>query len=113
LIVLYISDFDPSGRQMPVSAARKIQALRDLQYPDLDAEVHHVGMTLEQVERFNLPSTPLKETEKRANKWREIMGREQSEVDAMLSLHPGELTRIVRRAIAPFYDRQLERRAQS
>jgi hypothetical protein len=28
--VLYFSDFDPSGYQMPVSVSRKLQALRDL-----------------------------------------------------------------------------------
>jgi hypothetical protein len=34
-VVLYFSDFDPAGNQMPVSAARKIQALVDLKFPDL------------------------------------------------------------------------------
>jgi hypothetical protein len=34
-VVLYFSDFDPSGHQMPVSVARKLQALRDLYYPNL------------------------------------------------------------------------------
>ena len=30
LVVLYFSDFDPSGWQMPISVARKLQALGDL-----------------------------------------------------------------------------------
>ena len=29
-VVFYFSDFDPSGHQMPISVARKLQALRDL-----------------------------------------------------------------------------------
>jgi len=34
-VVLYFSDFDPGGRQMAVSVSHKLQALRDLSYPDL------------------------------------------------------------------------------
>jgi hypothetical protein len=32
-VVFYFSDFDPSGHQMPISVARKLQALRHLYYP--------------------------------------------------------------------------------
>ena len=39
---------------MAVSVARKLQAHRDLAYPDLRAEVHPVAMTLEQVRLFGL-----------------------------------------------------------
>ena len=35
-VVFYFSDFDPSGHQMPVSVARKLQVLRDLYYPSPD-----------------------------------------------------------------------------
>ena len=33
LIVFTFSDFDPAGRQMPISIGRKLQALRDLKSP--------------------------------------------------------------------------------
>ena len=48
-MILYFSDFDPSGHQMAVSVARKIQAHVDLRFPDLKAELHHVALTLDQV----------------------------------------------------------------
>ena len=32
------------------------------------------------------------------------MGQEQTEIDALMALHPGELRRIAREAVAPFYD---------
>ena len=38
-VVLYFSDHDPSGWQMPISVARKLQALRDLLYPNLNIQV--------------------------------------------------------------------------
>jgi hypothetical protein len=41
-VVLYFSDFDPSGYQMPVSVARKLQALRDLLYPQLDIRCNDI-----------------------------------------------------------------------
>ena len=36
MIVLVMADFDPAGRQMAVSIARKLQGFRDLHFPDLD-----------------------------------------------------------------------------
>jgi hypothetical protein len=110
-VILYFSDFDPSGWQMAVSVARKLQAHRDLTYSDLVAEIHPVAMTLEQVRLYGLPSTPLKETEKRADRWRAFMGHEQTEIDAMIALRPDELRAIARDAVQPFYDRTLKRRA--
>jgi hypothetical protein len=109
-VVLYFSDFDPSGRQMPVSFARKLQALRDLAFPTLDIQVHPVALTIEQVRSFRLPSTPLKETEKRADKWREVMGYEQVEIDSLAALRPAELRAIALAALEPFFDRTLARR---
>jgi hypothetical protein len=109
-VILYFSDFDPSGWQMAVSVARKLQAHRDLVYSDLAAQIHPVAMSLAQVRLYGLPSTPLKETEKRGDRWRTVMGCEQTEVDAMIALHPDELRAIARDAVRPFYDRTLERR---
>lgn len=110
-VVLYLSDFDPSGRQMPVSVARKLQALRDLRHPDLCIELHHVGLTLEQAVTLDLPSTPLKEAELRKERWQERFGREQTEIDSLIALHPNELRRIVEEAVRPFFDPSLARRA--
>ena len=109
-VVFYLSDFDPAGWQMPISVARKLQALRDLRYPDLDLQCHVIGLTIDHVHDFNLPSTPLKETEKRADSWREVWGVEQTEIDALAALRPDDLRRIVLEAIAPFYDETLAQR---
>jgi len=110
LAVLYFSDFDPSGHQMPISVARKVQALRDLSFPDLNARVIPAALTLDQVIALNLPSTPLKETERRGDRWRAAMGREQTEIDALAALDPAALVTIAREAIAPFFDATLAAR---
>jgi hypothetical protein len=110
LVVFTISDCDPAGHQMPVSIGRKLQALRDLLFPELRFEVVPAALTVDQVRELNLPSTPLKETEKRASRWREAFGVEQTEVDALATLRSDALREIVNRAFDPYFDRHLDDR---
>jgi hypothetical protein len=98
---------------MPVSVARKLQALCDLYYPTLNIEVHPVALTLEQIRTLGLPSSPLKETEKRASRWRQMQGHDQTEIDAMVELHPDALREAVFDAIKPFYDDGLANRVRA
>ena len=67
-----VADCDPSGWQMPISIARKLQALRDQQFAELQIDVIRVGLTPTQVKAFNaanpgdeLPSSLIKEGESR------------------------------------------------
>jgi hypothetical protein len=110
MVVVTICDFDPAGHQMPISIGRKLQALRDLSFADLQFEVVPLAMTVEQVRELDLPSTPLKETERRADRWREEFGCEQTEIDALATLRPEALRRIVEEGLAPYYDATLDRR---
>ena len=105
--VFSVSDFDPAGHQMPISISRKLQALSNLEFHDLDFEVRTVALKADQVRDLGLPSTPIKETEKRADRWREAYGSEQTEIDALATLQPKVLTRIVRDALRPFHDHSL------
>ena len=110
-VLFYFADFDPSGHQMPVSVARKLQAFRDLKFPNLNIKLYPVALTLDQVRSWNLPSAPLKETEKRAAAWKEKHdGHEQTEIDAAVALRPDELRAAVFDALAPFYDDSLDHR---
>jgi hypothetical protein len=110
MVVLYFSDCDPSGWQMPISVSRKLQAFREGLFTELDYRVYRVGLTPDQVREYGLPSTPLKDTEKRADRWQQSMGVEQTEIDALASLRPDLLRQIARGAIAPFYDLTLRQR---
>jgi hypothetical protein len=111
LVVFTFSDFDPAGYwDMPTAIGRKLQALRDLLFPDLEFTVVHVALGPDQVRRLELPSSPLKEGESRAAKWLELYGSEQTEIDALATLRPDELERIARAAVAPYFDADLQRR---
>jgi hypothetical protein len=110
MVVFTLADCDPAGRQMAVSIGRKLQAFCDLLFPKLRFEVVPVALNVEQVRELGLPSTPLKETEKRADRWREAFGVEQTEIDALATLRPDVLRQIVERAFDPYFDRTLAER---
>jgi hypothetical protein len=110
MAVLCFSDCDPAGWQMPISIGRKLQALKTLEFPYLDFEVHRVGLTPDQVREHELPSTPLKDTERRGDRWRAAMGVDQTEIDALASLNPLLLRKIAREAVGPFFDKTLDHR---
>jgi hypothetical protein len=110
MVVLYFSDCDPAGWQMPISVSRKLQAFKVFAFPELQFEVHRVALMPDQVREYGLPSSPLKATESRADDWRDAMGVEQTEIDALAALRPDLLQQIARDAIRPFFDDTLERR---
>ena len=113
VVVLYFSDCDPSGWQMPISVGRKLQAFKVQLFPGLEFAVYRVALTPDQVREYDLPSTPLKDTEKRADKWQQAMGVQQTEIDSIAALRPDLLQQIARDAIRPFYDYGLDRRVAS
>jgi hypothetical protein len=108
--VFYLSDFDPSGIHMPVEVARKIQALCDLKFQGLDIELHRCALLADQVKALGLPETPMKDSERRADKWRERFNCEQTEIDALATLQAGVLTQIVENDLKPYFDPTLQKR---
>jgi len=103
--VLYLSDFDPGGNSMPAAASRRIEHLIRSEDPDLDVQVTHLLLTKEQVEQYGLPTIPIKETEVRADKFRERQDTDGAvELDALEAIRPGELARLVEEAIQPYLD---------
>lgn len=106
-----LGDFDPAGHQMAVSTARTAQALRDSQFPDLQVRVHAVGLTLDQCRDWQLPSTPLKETERRGERWREAMKRDQTELDAAVALVPDQFAAVVEASLRQYFDDHARARA--
>lgn len=112
MVVFTLSDADPSGYQMSTSIGHKLRAMKDSIYPSLEFRLIPVGLTVEQVKELGLPSTPLKETEKRASRWRERFGVEQTEIDALATLRPDVLRSIVTNAIDPWIDGTLDDRVR-
>jgi hypothetical protein len=102
--ILYVSDFDPGGRSMPVALARKIEfILADAEF-NLDITLQPIVLTPEQCRKYDLPRTPMKETERRAPKFEKRFGSGATELDALEALHPGELRQIIELEVCRYID---------
>lgn len=71
---------------------------------DVDATLDPIVLTPEQCQRYQLPRTPLKETESRAAKFEDRFGSGATELDALEALHPGELRKIVDDEVLRYID---------
>lgn len=102
--ILYVSDFDPAGQSMPVAAARKLEyllasVLEERDVPDgFSIQLQPVCLTADQVRQYQLPRTPIKESERRAGRFETRFGAGAVELDALEALYPGELQRILTQA---------------
>jgi hypothetical protein len=119
MVVLYFSDCDMSGWNMPIEVGRKLQAFKALLYPDLEFRQYRALLTPNQVLERNLPQGPLKRHPKDANKyadaraeeWIAEMGVTQTEVDVLtIPDMVATLRAMARDAVAPFWDRTLHSR---
>ncbi len=110
--ILYISDFDPAGQSMPVAVGRKLEYFVRQAELDTDVRLFPVVLTAEQVRRYQLPRTPIKDTERRREHFEAQYGTGAVELDALEALQPGELARILRSHIERYYDTSLETRTR-
>ena len=94
--ILYVSDFDEAGKNMPRQVARQMQYWIKEYAADCDIRIEPIVMTEEQARDY--PAAP---------------DTGAVELDAMEAIEPGRLASIVRRAIAPFRDRSLRRRVDN
>lgn len=113
MVIVYFSDFDPAGHTMPATLERRLRALKEVEWPDIEYQVHPAALTLDQVIELGLPDSVMKEGDKvTKQRWIAEMGREQVEIDALATLQPGVLTEIAQKVLDPFYDRTLARRVR-
>lgn len=111
--VIYISDFDPAGDSMPRSVARQLEFYRQTDYPDVEVSLEPLALTHQQVVDLELPRIPTKEGDTRAPGFEERYGEGAVELDALEALHPGMLADLVREAVAPYQDDDLDDRLTS
>lgn len=110
-IVLTFCDFNPSGWSMTDGIAHKVQLLRTLlKLPNFNCDIYRMALTIEQVRKYNLPESPLKESEKRAGDWMRRWNHQQTEIDALAALRPEMLREIALKWLEPFFDFSLEAR---
>jgi intein/homing endonuclease len=110
--IFYVSDFDPAGQSMPVAVSRKIEYFVRTLVLEVDVRVFPVVLTLDQVQYYRLPRTPIKETERRRGGFEGRYGEGAVELDALEALYPGQLQAILSQYIECYYDTTLEERTQ-
>ncbi len=106
--IFYVSDFDPAGQSMPVAVSRKLEYFIRRSGLELDVRVFPVVLTLDQVQYYCLPRTPIKETERRRLGFESRHGEGAVELDALEALYPGELTSVLSQYIEEYYDASLD-----
>jgi hypothetical protein len=108
--IIYVSDFDPAGVGMPVAVARQVQFWLEQLDIDVEISVDTSVLTHEQCVAYELPRTPIKDTDLRKDNFEARYGEGATELDALEALHPGELANLIRRAAEQFTDHGLHRR---
>ncbi len=111
--ILYVSDFDPAGRSMPVAVARKIEHKLHSAGIDADITLQPIILTPEQCEEYRLPRTPIKIKEKRAAQFEYRFGSGATELDALEALHPGTFAKIIETEVCRYIDPTLSGRVRA
>ena len=106
--IFYVSDFDPAGVSMPVSVARQIEYWISYYAPGADIALKPLVMTRDQVIQYQLPRTPVKESDRRKDNFEDRYGEGAVELDALEALHPGELAQVVGEALAVYRNTDIE-----
>ncbi len=110
--IIYISDFDPAGRSMPVSVARKLEYYIHKFGLDVDVTLNPLILTEQQCREYRLPRTPIKESERRKDRFEEKFGAGATELDALEALHPGEMGKLLEEELDRYLDPTLDERVR-
>jgi hypothetical protein len=123
--LLVISDFDPTGRKMPIGASRHVDYRRRMPAVNIDPRetteaqakardlwitVDQIALTPEQIDQYDLPRAPIKKTDPGIRRFQKLFGRGAVELDALEALKPGALQEIVSDAIDAYHDDDIGRK---
>jgi hypothetical protein len=95
---------------MPKAVARKVEFTITKFNLDIDLQLIPLALTPDQCREYRLPRTPIKDTERRKDKFEQVFGVGATELDAMEALHSGELARLLEAEIDNWLDPDLKRR---
>lgn len=79
IVILHFGDHDPSGVDMTRDIEERIALLGGPR----SLEVRRLSLTMEQIQKFNPPPNPAKESDSRFEGYRKLYGDESWELDAM------------------------------
>lgn len=114
--ILYFGDFDPSGEDMD----RHLQGAIEQFGLHGDIDLKRVAVTIEQIERFNLPPTPSNQetlekirNDTRTEKFKEKYGGKlyAVELDELLAVAPDEFRIMVQQPVDQFFDERVYKKA--
>ena len=115
--VLYLTDYDAAGIQMPVSVGRQVEfILSEADEYDLDIKVEVLAVTTDQITELKLPRKPFEEqkhqwAQTRAENFEKHLGEGGTELNA---ISDAQLAQIVEERIRKYRDEGLrERRSRS
>jgi len=97
--VLYFGDHDPSGMDMTNDVKSRLEL-----FSQGDVEVHRLALNFDQIELYNPPPNPAKQTDSRYQVYKKGYGEECWELDA---LTPTVLRDLVRDAVAELRDQEI------
>lgn len=97
VVLLYLGDHDPSGIDMSRDIPKKLEMFSKSDKIDF----RRIALTMEQIEKYNLPPNPAKESDKRYGSYIEKYGNHCWELDA---LEPSVLMEIIRENIKNVLD---------
>jgi hypothetical protein len=98
--ILYVSDFDKAGRNMPKAVARQTEFWSAMYAPDADIRLQPIVLTQDQIDEHELPSLGIAEDD-------DEPPDDVVELDALEANAPGTLADIVRENIVRFRDEEL------
>lgn len=95
-MVLYLGDHDPSGMHMGVNAGERLEL-----FSRGDVEVKRIALNRDQIDQYDPPPNPAKETDSRFEAYAAEHGDESWELDA---LDPDVISELIRDEIAAITD---------
>jgi len=98
IVILYLGDHDPSGLDMIRDIKERLEEF------GVNPEVRAIGLTMEQIKKYNPPPNPAKITDPRAKGYIAEYGNTSWEVDA---LNPKVLHQLVRKNVEGLIDMDL------
>ncbi|MEE8608955.1 MAG: hypothetical protein V3S55_15230 [Nitrospiraceae bacterium] len=99
-VLIHLADHDPSGLHMTEDNRDRLQMFAE----DYDVEVRRLALNMDQVELYDPPPNPAKQTDSRYRSYAEAYGQECWELDA---LNPMVLDTIIEDAINEYRDADL------
>jgi hypothetical protein len=105
-IILYFGDFDPSGRDIERFIAES------LEWFGVDAIIHNIAVTQDQIDRYKLPHSP-EDSEEIAKMMRDPRFKQwehglfRVELDALMAFVPDEFERIIKESVETYFNEDI------